>query len=320
MIYSLVDKSSAAILTLIALISLSCSNENIVGDSGPMIDFEGDVTKFNEPCRDSILFASDRGMGISMIFKDGTGIHDKSASRYPYLATWSPRKWKIFYVSDSLLSGNARTLYVMNVDGSSLQKISQTSENVWWAACAPDGQKIAYVVHNDFGEGKIRIAKPDGTEAHDISGFILSNQSPVITWSPDSRQIAFDWFQSDDIGVANADGSQVGPLFLPAPSKGYYNPNWSPDGSKVAYVAYTWVQDGQYSNVFYYDKSTQKHYQVTSLRGAAFTPHWSLDGRQIVFSLASMDRSSSNLYIVNVDGTELVQLTSGTHNDSYPDW
>jgi Tol biopolymer transport system component len=46
-------------------------------------------------------------------------------------------------------------------------------------------------------------------------------------------------------------------------------------------------------------------------------PHWSPDGRRIVFQMISGD--VSNIYTVGADGTGLTQVTRGG-SDNFPDW
>jgi len=48
------------------------------------------------------------------------------------------------------------------------------------------------------------------------------------------------------------------------------------------------------------------------------SPSFSPDGKQIVF--ASNMSGSWELWTINVDGTNLVQLTDDEYYDAFPDW
>ncbi len=309
-------------LSLSVVASCAKSTGPIVSPIEEM-DFEGDVTKFNESYKDSAVFVSSRSWGVSMMYKGGGRINTLATQWDAFNATWSPRKWKVFYVAET--NGDAgRVLFVMNADGSGNQRISAASEDVWGAACAPDGKKLAYIVLGNSGKGKIRIAGPDGSGAHDITGFILLNQSHKLTWSPDSRRIAFDGLLVDYplarlwvIGTANADGSQVGALFQPTHQ--CFEPDWSPDGTKIAYVTWTLVGDTYYPKIFYYDLTTQKSSQVTSDKSYDNGPHWSPDSRQIIFaSSTSSFYTPSFLFMITINDPPRYQVTFGTSTTQ--DW
>ena len=49
-----------------------------------------------------------------------------------------------------------------------------------------------------------------------------------------------------------------------------------------------------------------------------YSPDWSLEGDQIVFTRSEPDGSNESIWVVNADGTGLVQLTDGT--DDNPSW
>ena len=55
-----------------------------------------------------------------------------------------------------------------------------------------------------------------------------------------------------------------------------------------------------------------------SSRGC-FQPHWSPDGKKIVFARGTSAGQDSNIYTVNADGTDLTQVTHGGADES-PDW
>lgn len=47
-----------------------------------------------------------------------------------------------------------------------------------------------------------------------------------------------------------------------------------------------------------------------------YSPNWSPDGKQIVF--ARSDGTTESIYVVNADGSGLMQVTDG--EDDQPDW
>ena len=112
---------------------------------------------------------------------------------------------------------------------------------------------------------------------------ILDDTGHAGRWSPDGEQILFVARESEDhhkaIWVVNADGGS--PEQLPiAPGCG------GPLGEPDAYGCYS--------------------------------PDWSPDGDQIVFTRSEPDGSNESIWIVNADGSGLVQVTDGT--DDNPVW
>ncbi len=92
----------------------------------------------------------------------------------------------------------------------------------------------------------------------------------------------------------NADGSDQTQLtFDPVPKN--QTPDWSPDGSKIAYTADT-NPPGGVIMVMNADGSDQ-HQLTAGLHD--FGPVWSPDGTQ----LALLDIATQTVYVMNADGT-----------------
>jgi TolB protein len=58
--------------------------------------------------------------------------------------------------------------------------------------------------------------------------------------------------------------------------------------------------------------------QLTDNNSRNQNPTWSPNGKQIIF--ASDMGGNWNLWMINVDGTDLIQLTDDEFYNNYPDW
>jgi len=94
---------------------------------------------------------------------------------------------------------------------------------------------------------------------------------------------------------------------------------WSPDCAKIAYTGWT----ARYVSAFYIANIDGSD-RVMVLDHFAGSPAWSPDGTKIAFSLGSgkwvKGDPVSHIFVVDADGSNLAQLTSGDFGDTSPSW
>ena len=159
---------------------------------------------------------------------------------------WSPDGRDIAFVArqeneDGLGYSDGKSIYVISMDGSSLQRLSDTVSQPAWS---PDGGRVAFV-WDDRDVSTIYTINRDGTNRQAVASFpdVLPEPGRLggdriprgqVSWSSDGSEIRLH--QSPFV-VVNADGSNLRimrgwrdalPSWSPALA------SWSPDESRIA--------------------------------------------------------------------------------------
>jgi Tol biopolymer transport system component len=243
-------------------------------------------------------------VGLRAIFvvnPDGSGLRNLTpAGETEYGPVWSPDGAKILFGKDD-------DLFVMNADGTGRVQLADTESPVQYR-WSPDGRMIAFVdilrVGGDFfpelwvmqsdGGGKLKLA--DG------------GTSP--SWSPDGR-LAYESGQA--IHIVNADGT--GGRQLTAPGTPAFQPAWSPDGARIAFVT---LGDKE---MFLINPDGTGLVNLTQGVADDDTPAWSPDGSKIVFTTSPRGPSlNSDIAVMNRDGSGRTTLTTTPWFDITPAW
>jgi TolB protein len=195
---------------------------------------------------------------------------------------------------------------------------------------SPDGNQILFAARS--GSWDIYVINADGSGLRNLTNTPdIHEYSP--SWSPNGKSIAFSRgspttkprsngngtvtsVNTTNIFVMNSDGSNAAQLTNEDSNN--LSPKWSPDGRLIAFVSNR--IDGS-PEIFVMNADGLGQANVTDFpeRGVYGTdPTWSPDGRFIAFTRHSKDRS--DIFIVDVDGDNLRQLTHSAGQDSYPAW
>jgi Tol biopolymer transport system component len=261
-----------------------------------------------------IAFSSTRD-GNSEIYvmnPDGTDVTRLTHNPgYDALPAWSPDGKEIAFVSNR--DGN-NEIYVMKADGSNQRNLTKNAGSDSNPSWSPHGNKITFDSDRD-GNSEIYVMDSNGHHQKRLT----TNLSYDPAWSPDGSTIAFLYH---GIWVMNADGTNQHSLAGFPPN--YFSPAWSPVGNKIAFGWY--LHRLADIGVINSDGSNWK-----SLTNGTFFvadsghPDWSPDGSKIVFAKALFDNKllsplPIDIWVMNADGTNLVNLTNNPANDSDPAW
>ena len=128
-------------------------------------------------------------------------------------------------------------IYVMNADGSDLNRLTNNPDWDEKPRWSPDGKKIAFmsivIDANDDRHWEVYVMNSDGSDKRRLTFNRGANANPW--WSPDGKKIAFNSAGDDGISaiyIMNADGSQQKKLTDRAA-----RPSWSGIGKQIAFIS-----------------------------------------------------------------------------------
>jgi len=245
--------------------------------------------------------------------------------------------------------------YVMHIDGTGLYQVSTgagkttcgyffdhdrriffSSTHGADTACPPrpDPSK-GYVWGLDPFD--IYTANRDGSNLQRLTNF--GTYTAEGTLSPDGRTIVFTSLKDGDLEIYSmgVDGSNLRRL---TNTPGYDGgPFFSPDGSKIVYRAYHPTDSAELADyrtllaqhivrptkmeIWMMNADGSDQHQITHLGGANFAPFFTPDGRRIIFSSNYKNprgpgARNFDLYLMNLDGTHLEQVTDDPEFDGFP--
>ena len=245
----------------------------------------------------------------------GTYVRDVAPSpdgqRVAFTLAWDSDEWP------TIIDGD---IYVANIDGSGLQRLTSAPYMDEQPAWSPDGSRIVFR-STRRGEPDIWVMRADGSDQVNLTAAlppdITLEHTPV--WSPDGSRIAF----ASDIGrrsyptlwTMRADGSDKRRL-LPqaAPTDIDVEPSWSPDGARIAFRRAT--PDG--GDIVILTIATGQETRL-ALAGRQAFPSWSPDGSRIAYT-SNQQGLITHIFTVNPDGSDVAQHTTSADENTYPRW
>jgi len=268
-----------------------------------------------------IVFSTDRdgNREIYSMLADGSNpINLSRHSKADTKPSLSKDGSKIVFISDRT---GIEEVYTMNADGSATTRLtssngSKKTSAVW----SPDGTRIAYAIEF-YG---VYVMNADGTNNVRLSPNATYDADKSPSWSPDGSKIIVAGGYSFFIMNADGTGRTEVPIatFGSTPLLYEETPVYSPDGTRIAFVAQT--QPSYIPHIYTANLDGSGIEQVTDDYRGEMSPVYSPDGYQLAFESreAGLSSDSDNREISTCffDGTNRVIASRNWFQDYTPSW
>lgn len=200
-----------------------------------------------------------------------------------------------------------------------------TSGDVWCGSPVMDPQnnKVAFTYSTKMDGGVWRKNEIYVIDLSNINVLKPVTQTPTVeefnpSFSPEGEIMVYQSNRGYDgeiwlKNLASNENMLLGKGFMPA---------LSPDGKRIAFVRYANSGSNAPSSIWCMDTDGTNVVQLTH-NGSEFArePAWSPDGKRIVFSSSFKGKTSNqDLYMINADGSGLIQLTTNESYEGDPHW
>jgi TolB protein len=256
-----------------------------------------------------IAFSVDEN-AIYAINGDGTGLLRLSHKPGPDSGpAWSPNGDKISFTRQ--VDSKTWSLYIMNADGSQIQRITFDTNVHDNQPCWTLDGRILFAREYPLQKTRTEVwtVNPDGRELKRIA-----ENGSYPSCSRDGAKIVYPVYSDGDgeIWMMNRDGSDQ--VKITDNQSQDWLPAWSPTGDQIVFQS---NRDGNHE-IYTMNVKGRDIRRLTENSFYDGYPRWSPDGTKIIFESAR--DGHSEIYTMNVDGSNQERLTFTNGNAYQPDW
>lgn len=239
-------------------------------------------------------------------------------------------------------------IYITELDGeTNLRRLTVNLHQDTFPAWSPDGKKLTFdsnrlrVTGEHINISDLWVMDSDGAQQT-----LLFKRAGSSSWAPDSKNIVFHASASgegvpikNDIGSALSDNDiftlniddciagACSALNITNDSQHIDDdPDWSPDGSRIAFTSHSVLdtgQDSETAEIWTMNPDGSGRMQLTSNNEEERAPSWSPDGTKILYMCRALWLGSGTdfeLCVMDVESRNVVVLTNNTTPDLTPNW
>ncbi|MEP7289015.1 MAG: protein kinase [Chloroflexota bacterium] len=181
-------------------------------------------------------------------------------------------------------------IFVVNSNGTSMHRVSDSIGGDYSPVWSPDHQYIAFSSTRD-GKANLYAMTAEGKNVHRITNDASNELMP--TWSPDGKNLAFvsDRDGNPEIYTVSVTGQDMHRLTTNKTKE--FAPAWSPDGRWIAFTS----DRGGSPDLYLIGTDGANEHRVAHSGGIIGNPAWSPDGKQLAYS------ERNGLFVIPADST-----------------
>jgi Tol biopolymer transport system component/predicted Ser/Thr protein kinase len=222
-------------------------------------------------------------------------------------------------------------VFLVSLAGGEPRRIVEAGSRGGRLAWTPDGKDIVLAAEQLERPGEPPrpasggAARPlwrvpvDGAPARPLGA---GSNAGDVAISARGRRLAYSEVAADldiwRIDLRRRGPAQGAPVRFIASTKPDANPQYSPDGERVAFTS---SRSGQFE-IWVVDRQGGQALQLTSLgkEGGSAAPRWSPDGKSIAFTFAPNIGTNVDVYVVSASGGPARRITTSPAADADPGW
>jgi TolB protein len=226
--------------------------------------------------------------------------------------SWSPDDRRLAVSSDV-------DLYVVNADGTDVQRIGKPTHQRSLPVWSPDGTLIAYrgqPLDDPYSQTSSWVIAPDGTGDEEVipaeGGYEVANVNP--SWSPDGRSFlvhtggAFDGDDTDiSIAQRDADGMWSHRAIVTGPTWDYH-PSWSNSGTQFSFIRLVEGSNPEQLQLMVADADGSSVRRVSTAAPRFNAQCWSPDDRFIRSFAPYDDPAQRTMLLIPLDGSAIAEI------------